>query len=345
MTSELGCITPWIMVPDQYSPKQLMHHVQILIAGMFNNASANCLAPKVVILDEAWPQGDEFIQLFEEEWKKLEAPVAYYPGSMERWEAYQRAYPKARQLNSNTDRGIQERGLKTPMLNEKNGDGAVLLPLLCVDIDVDLSTEEGKMSAKQQYAFRNEPFCPVLTFATIKSNASSDDHHLTSYLDNAVTLCNDYIFGTLSCSISIPPKYERNPVVESAIANLKYGSIGVNLATIMAYQFSWGGHPDKECLDCAESGIGRVENYLFIPHVEKSVVRAPFVFSQHFSVDQNYAQAKRELKATAKLVAEPGLISLLGFLVSMIKIPPSVSIGAVVAASATLVAFAVRWAK
>jgi len=60
---------------------------------------------------------------------------------------------------------------------------------------------------------------------------------------------------------------------DTAIANLKYGSIGVNLWSGLAYGIggcSWGAFPG-ETLDNVESGIGVVNNLLFFPGVVKTV--------------------------------------------------------------------------
>ena len=310
MTSELGCITPWIVVPANYTQKQLVHHVQILMSGVHGNASANCLAPKVVILDENWAQKDEFIRCFREEWESAVLPVAYYPGSRQRWTAYREVYPAAVEWDSATGQGIQQRQLAPPMLNAANGDKeATLLPLLCVDVDVDLTSIEGRQAAKQEYAFQNEPFCPVLSFVTVKNT-----NGLEEYMDSVVTLCNDYVYGSLSCSMSIPDVLKDHVSVQNAIANLKYGSIGINTFTGFCYQYGWGGHASQECLESVESGLGRINNYLFVPHLEKVVIRAPFVWSTHPKYNSNFVQAKRELDAVAAFVMKPGVMTLLQLL-------------------------------
>ena len=335
MTSELGCVTPWIMVPTEYTRKQLEHHAEILMSGVYSNASCNCLSPKVVVMDENWTQKDEFIQCLKDEWQSAVLPVAYYPGSRQRWTAYKEKYPSAVEWDSNTGKGCKERQLAPPMMNAANGEKeAALLPLLCVDLEVDLKSKEGQQAVKTEYAFQQEPFCPVLTFATVKNTTN-----LLEFMETAVTLCNDYIYGSLSCSISVPTSLEHNVSVETAIANLKYGSIGVNVYTGFCYQFGWGGHASKECLECIESGLGRINNYLFVPHLEKAVVRAPFVWGTHPKYNPDFVQAKKELDAVAAFTMKPGVVTLVQLLSATIKIPKPVRMaaGAVVAVAVAVV--------
>lgn len=343
MSSELGCITPWIMAfePNKsYTPAELQHHAEIVVAGVHNNASCNCLAPKVIVVAEEWPQREEFQKLVRKEWQKLDLPVAYYPGCKERWNKYKKAYADASEWNGAKNK--EGRGLSPPLLsNGKRGEEAVVLPLLVINLEVDLSTEAGRASAREEYAFQHEPFCPVLTFATLKTTASST----TTFMELATDLCNKYIYGTLSCTISVPKSLEKNPGVEAAIAKLQYGSIGINLWTLLAYAFSWGGFQPAEKLNSIQSGIGRVGNYKFVPYLQKAVVRAPPILSSHFKAPSNYVQVKRELTALGAVIEAPGIVSFANLiLVAVLKLDPEIgwgAIGAMFAAVAVAVALAV----
>ena len=61
------------------------------------------------------------------------------------------------------------------------------MPLLVVNVDADVSTEEGLESAKQEYALQNEAFGPVLVLCTLKADSLAPEDFLTK----AVTLCNE----------------------------------------------------------------------------------------------------------------------------------------------------------
>ena len=62
MTSELGCITPWIICSGvPWTEKQLKHHASHLAFAFISQNSCNCLSPKILVLDEDWPQIDQFL--------------------------------------------------------------------------------------------------------------------------------------------------------------------------------------------------------------------------------------------------------------------------------------------
>jgi hypothetical protein len=287
-------------------------------------ASANCLSPKIIILPKSWAQRQEFLDCFYEMWQAFELPVAYYPGAQDRWEAFQKAYPSAKVLDSNTGRGIKERQLSAPMLGSK---GPVLLPLLAVELEVDLSTEQGQNNAKSEYAFLNEPFAPVVTFATIddENDETACNGGPSYFLDNAVDLCNNYVFGSLSCSMTAPPTVD-NDLVEKAIAGLRYGAICVNMWTTAGYLFGWGGFPGEK-LDAVESGEGVIQNYLFLPHFEKCVVRCPFGIESPFKKSDDHELKTREAEATASFILVPGLKTFANLMIAMLGITPAKVLG------------------
>ena len=293
-------------------------------------ASANCLSPKVIILSKSWAQRQDFLDCFYEIWQAMQLPVAYYPGAQDRWEAFQKAYPSAKVVDSKTGRGVKERQLSAPMLGSK---GPILLPLLAIELEVDLSTEQGQNNAKYEYAFLNEPFAPVVTFATIDDeNKSTSKEGPGYFLDNAVDLCNNYVFGSLSCSMTAPSTIDSD-LVEKAIAGLHYGSICVNIWTVAGYFYGWGGFPGEK-LDAIESGNGVINNYLFLPHFEKCVVRSPFGVESPFKQSDDYERKTRECEATANFVLVPGLKTFANMMMAIFDITPakvlaSASVGAV----------------
>jgi hypothetical protein len=124
MTSELGCVTPWIVAPQAWTAAQMDHQVKQLFAAVYSNAGANCNSPKVVVLTKTWPQAAEFVRQLCEEMKNHPLPVAYYPGSKERWTAFRQAYPDAVELGDDSIKTIGQRGLAS---------SAVVLPWLLID--------------------------------------------------------------------------------------------------------------------------------------------------------------------------------------------------------------------
>ena len=82
-----------------------------------------------------------------------------------------------------------------------------------------------------------------------------------AFLPQAVSLANDRCWGTLSCTVIVDPKTQSSSAlaVDKAIADLRYGSVNVNLPTILGYavmKMAWGGFPGatpqvhETCLLC-----------------------------------------------------------------------------------------------
>ncbi len=49
ITSELGNVSPWIVVPGNYTPAQLRFQAESVAASITNNASFNCVATKMIV--------------------------------------------------------------------------------------------------------------------------------------------------------------------------------------------------------------------------------------------------------------------------------------------------------
>ena len=122
-------------------------------------------------------------------------------------------------------------------------------------------------------AFREEAFCDVLTYTQL--NGGLDD-----YLERAVSLANQTLWGTLGANIIVHPKTMKRHKreIERAIDTLRYGTIGVNVWTGVGYclaDIPWGAYPGHARADI-QSGSGVVHNAFLFSQTEKSVVYAPF---------------------------------------------------------------------
>ncbi|MCH9726248.1 MAG: aldehyde dehydrogenase family protein [Planctomycetes bacterium] len=93
ITSELGNVSPWIVVPGEYSEKQLQFQAENIAASIMNNASFNCLATKVIITAANWRQREQFLSMIEQFLAKSPRRFAYYPGAAERWERFANDVP------------------------------------------------------------------------------------------------------------------------------------------------------------------------------------------------------------------------------------------------------------
>ena len=103
-----------------------------------------------------------------------------------------------------------------------------------------------------------------------------------AFTDAATAFCNDVVWGTLGATIIVSPSSLKDhavaDAVDRAVAELRYGSIGVNVWHGLSFAMgstTWGAYPGHARTDI-QSGTGVVGNALMFDRPQKSVVRAPF---------------------------------------------------------------------
>ncbi|MEA2669776.1 MAG: hypothetical protein QOJ33_2710, partial [Chloroflexota bacterium] len=91
ITSELGNISPVIVVPGQYSDRQLRWQLENIAGGVTNNASFNCNAHKMLITGGGTAESNRLMNGLEEVLRGVPARFAYYPGAQARYRALTQA--------------------------------------------------------------------------------------------------------------------------------------------------------------------------------------------------------------------------------------------------------------
>ena len=124
--------------------------------------------------------------------------------------------------------------------------------------------------------FNVESFCGEMAETALPASDAA------AFVDAATAFCNDVLWGTLGATILVSPSSLRDPAVadatERAVADLRYGSIGVNLWHGLSFALgctTWGAYPGHPRTDIG-SGTGVVGNAAMFGHPQKSVVRGPF---------------------------------------------------------------------
>ena len=79
VTSELGAVTPAILLPAKYTQKELIHAARILVTNKKLNGGCNCININAVVLPKEWDQKEEFRRILREELSRQ--PDA--PGTLE----------------------------------------------------------------------------------------------------------------------------------------------------------------------------------------------------------------------------------------------------------------------
>jgi acyl-CoA reductase-like NAD-dependent aldehyde dehydrogenase len=264
ISSELGNITPVIVVPGPFDTGELSFQGQNIAGMVANNASFNCNAAKLMVTPGGWAQREELMTQVRRGLEKASPRAAYYPGAEARWKQF-----------TEGRKGLQLVGAAKP------GE----LPWAILPA-IDPQQLDDRV-------FTQEPWCAVL------SETSLPAPDLASYLQSAVKFVNDRVWGTLAASMIVHPSTLRDPttgpLVEAAIRELRYGAVCVNTWAGAVYGLGytpWGAHPSSTLGDI-QSGRGWVHNAYMLEKVEKCVLRSPVKtfpipvwFPGHRTVDQ-----------------------------------------------------------
>lgn len=241
ITSELGNVSPWIIVPGKYSARQLRFQAECVATSIVNNASFNCIATKVIVTARDWPDRERFLEMLRAVLNKIPPRVAYYPGAAERYQRFTGSPPPS----------------DVPA-------GTLPWTLLC-----DVNPE------KSPHFFREESFVCVCVETALSANSPE------AFLTAAADFVNERIWGTLAATVTVPPKLRKSASskqqFDQFLIDLRYGAVGVNHWPGITYAMMtppWGGFPGATKTE-PQSGIGWVHNTTMIDGIEKTITEGP----------------------------------------------------------------------
>jgi acyl-CoA reductase-like NAD-dependent aldehyde dehydrogenase len=244
---ELGCITPWIIIPGDWKERDVSEQAAKMAFWMMRQEGYLCFAPRILVMHKSWPLREAFVNALVDSLSKVEPIKAYYPGSAETQRIFVDAHPEAIQIGGNTDGHV-------PWTVIPNLDP----------------------SATDDICFRRESFSGMC--GTVELDAPT----VPEYLERAVEFLNSTVWGTLSATLVASEDSLDDPMTEDAvaraIADLRYGTVALNVPGmwgIYSMIGPWGGYPGSDISDI-QSGNGKVANFLMLHRPEKTVVRAPF---------------------------------------------------------------------
>jgi acyl-CoA reductase-like NAD-dependent aldehyde dehydrogenase len=87
ITSELGNVTPVIVVPGAWSDRELSYQADSVAGMVTHNGSFNCNAGKVLVTPRGWKMRDRFLALVVEKLGATPPRRAWYPGAEARYAA------------------------------------------------------------------------------------------------------------------------------------------------------------------------------------------------------------------------------------------------------------------
>jgi aldehyde dehydrogenase (NAD(P)+) len=240
-TGELGGVTPTVIVPGKWSKADIQYQAENVVTMKLQNAGHNCVATQVLVLSETWEQREEFLEAIRKLMRDLPPRVSYYPGAADRQKAAVATHPDAELLGGEIPR------------------------TLITGLDPN---------AENEACFQKEFFSPVFAQTSLPGRDTAE------FLNNAVRFCNEKLYGTLGVTVIIHPKTlkQLGPAFESALTDLHYGSIGVNIwnaAAFLLVQATWGAFPGHTT-DDIQSGFGFVGNSFLFEKPERTVIRGSF---------------------------------------------------------------------
>jgi aldehyde dehydrogenase (NAD(P)+) len=244
-TAELGGIGPTIVLPGPWSKADIQFQAEHIATQKFHNVGFNCIASQVLVLPASWGRKNQLLDALRATIRSIPPRKPYYPGAQRRQAEVARAYPEAEFLDA-------------------PGEGVVPRTLVAGVNPGDASN----------LGFTEEFFCGALLQTALPGDTPA------KFLREAVRFANDALRGSLGANLIVHPATlsELGPDFEAAIADLRYGTIGVNGWVGVAFllpQATWGafpGHADNDI----QSGRGVVHNALQFDKPERTVVYAPF---------------------------------------------------------------------
>ena len=238
VTSELGNVTPWIIVPGLYTDKQLRTQAEHVVAGIVNNASFNCLATKMIVTSRGWAQRVAFLDLIDAFFRKIPPRFAYYPGAHQRFvRATGKPFPEA-------------------------SDGTLPWTLI-----------RDTNPSESPHLYEEESFVCVCAETQLAENAP--ETFLESAVDFVNDRIFGTLCATLTLPSGF--RQRQATAVDRALVKLRYGAVCINQWPGVAYGIMtppWGGYPGATIAEPL-SGIGHVHNTFCVSDIDKTVLWGP----------------------------------------------------------------------
>ena len=249
VTSELGNVSPAVVVPGVWTDSELEHAAQSIAGSFAFNAGFNCNATKLVVTPRGWALRDRLLARLAQILATIPLRSAYYPGAADKYARF------------TSDGGhVQKLGESAGVSGRTEAPWA-----LVTDLD----------PAGRPACFEHEPFCAVLSEVAVGSGDPLE------FLHEVPAFLNERVWGTLNAMLLVPAAVERDETLAAglghAIRELRYGTVCVNVWPAVAYGLGtlpWGGHPTATLAN-VQSGLGFGHNSLLLQQVEKSVLRGP----------------------------------------------------------------------
>ncbi|OLT43222.1 aldehyde dehydrogenase [Saccharomonospora sp. CUA-673] len=236
ITSELGGVSPIIVVPGQWDQADLVHQAEHVVTQRLHNAGHNCIGGQALLISSDWDQKDAFLDAIRAVLRKITPRAPWYPGGQ-----------------ASVDRAAATYGDAAEQV------GSCLLVSLDDEAPTELYDGEyfaGVLGITELPGTGAEFLGNAVTFAndrldgTLGASVIAAPADLTAMGERFEELLVELRYGAVGVN------------VWSGVAFLLGGA-------------TWGAYPGHT-LDEVGSGIGVVHNTNLIADSEKTVVRGPF---------------------------------------------------------------------
>ena len=256
--AELGCVTPYIIIPGEWDDEMIEYHAANVVSGMVNNAGHNCLGAEVLVTDASWPQRQQFLDAVRRQLDATSMRSAYYPGSADKFARFDKLFPDCENYGQEAS---------PPPSGSDNMYGSPFPWKLKTGL------------SPETCAVDQENWCGVLQEVSLCCDNSAD-----AFFRSAASFVNETCWGSLSCAVLVDTWTQKShrQAFDAFIADLRYGSISVNVPCMLGFgitRLSWGAFGDdaEDRSRAIGSGNVKVHNSGFYDHVQKSVIYAPSI--------------------------------------------------------------------
>ena len=289
VTSELGGVSPCLVVPGDWSEPDLQFQAEHVASQKTHNGGFNCIATQALVLPEAWPQRQAFLDAVCETLAELPGREPYYPGAEDRVEAAQ----------DGAQRFVEAEPTHTAIV---------------------------EVAADDEAAFQTEVFANALAVTTLPGGDDPGEwlDRAVDFCNERVA----GTLG-ITILIHPRTLRRLGDRFWDAVARLRYGTIGVNIWSGVGFFVagaSWGAFPGH-ARDDIQSGTGVVHNAYLFGEPQKTVIQGPFApFPRSLLLGEAHA-APRPIWFVTNDQAETAARRLLDFTVdpSPLRLPGIVS--------------------
>ena len=239
-TSELGSVSPAIVVPGPWSSADIRFQAENLATMKLHNSGHNCIALQTLIMPKGWDKGPKLLEEFKKVASGSTRPT-WYTGASERMGDYEANGGKV----------------------EKIDRGNVAPPLYIGEVSED------------DYNRECEVFGPALGIKELDApNAETYLRAAIKYANEELwgTLGGNILIHPKTIKEIGKKRFEE------ILADFEYGTIAINGWSGLGFLITacpWGAFPGHT-LDDIQSGVGTVHNHFMLEETERVVIQAPW---------------------------------------------------------------------